>query len=464
MSELLAALRASQVAPDGPRDVPVIAPSLPSEIRQLLDLPDTPAPRPRTRNMRRFDAQGRRLPAGPAPPFSWLNSSRFAPTDARRTRLDPSTSRRNGKLDRLPGVTQFPLKSSLVATCLRHIALHWDYHQHYNQYYLATLPTKIRTILLSYIAVYGPQYGIGHDGLKAVIRPDDAMLDQWSGNDDFERLDLAGALGRSVSFKQLKDIIIPPQSEKEEEESWDVPDYKLAPSINAPLKSLKILSLADPSPTVSWAKLLAFASLIPTVTHLSLANWPTPTLTPNSVTTTMTSRYSKNMQYGGTGFYSHNLDQDWSEAGSILRRLSNAFYSLEWLDIDGCEDWFPALRWDSPDSPGIDWVKQWGKIRRLRMHSSITKPVLDATAKDIMSYRDAIINAKLLEKVIRQKRGWITVEYDEWNKYDGRGAYRSIENLSLEGEFEEVLTDGGNERSFSNRQSGGSGSASSYWD
>jgi hypothetical protein len=69
-----------------------------------------------------------------------------------------------------------------------------------------------------------------------------------------------------------------------------------------------------------------------------------------------------------------------------------------------------------------------------------------------------------LEKVIRQKRGWITVEYDEWNKYDGRGAYRSIENLSLEGEFEEVVTDGGNERSFSNRQSGGSGSASSYWD
>jgi hypothetical protein len=300
-------------------------------------------------------------------------------------------------------------------------------------------------MLLSYIATYGPDEGVGYGGLKAILRPGEVTAGEFSGNEDFERLDLTGALGRSIFFKQLQELLAPAPREGEgEEESWDTQPHTIPKSINAPLRSLKILSLADPPKTISWAKFLAFAASIPTVTHLSLANWPTPSLTPNSITATMTSRYLKNLQYGGTNYYSHTLDQDWSEAASLLRRLSHALYSLEWLDLDGCDDWYPALRWGQPDSPGIDWNSCWGKVSVLRLHSGLDVPVEEASRAQIMRSKTAALNAMQVEKTIRRARGWITVHSDEWERYDGSRMYSGLDKDVLEREYANVK--GGRDR------------------
>jgi hypothetical protein len=300
------------------------------------------------------------------------------------------------------------------------MARKWSFQRDYNRYYLATLPTNVRTILLSYIAAYGPEEGVGYEGLKSIIFPQDGTYDGFCGNDDFERLDLSGSVGRSIFFKQLHELIAPVQTDEDNEESWDAASSTIPQSLTITLHTLRHLSLSNPPSSISWARLLAFAPSIPTVTHLSLANWPTPSLTPNSATTTMSSQYTSNAQYGGTNFYSHTVDSDWSEATSILRRLSNALYSLFYLDLSGCSDWFRALRWNYTDSPGIDWVSRWGSVRTVRMHSLLTPSPSSPTIKrDILRYKNAILNALELEKHVRRKRGWICVETDEWDRYDG---------------------------------------------
>jgi hypothetical protein len=380
-----------------------------------------------------MDAEGRLLPAGPPPPQSWRKPFRYTPAmnAAKRT----GTGRIRGSVDRLPGLSHRPADSSLVATCLRHMARNWGSQCDYNRDYLATLPTSVRTILLSYIAAHGPEEGVGYGGVRAILRPGEEMLDEFSGNNDFERLDITGAIGRSIFFRQLQELLTPLHNDEEDEESWDTQPHTIPKSINAPLRSLKFLSLADPSETISWAKFINFVASIPTVTHLSLANWPTPSLTPNSLTATMTSRYLKNVQYGGTNYYSHTIDQDWSEAASLLRRLSNALYSLEWLDLDGCDDWFPALRWGTPETPGIDWKERWGKVRNLKLHSGVAVPVKDVSRQQVMRYKTAILNAMEVEKIIRRARGWINVEIDEWTRYDESKVFGGLEKTALESEF-----------------------------
>lgn len=55
----------------------------------------------------------------------------------------------------------------------------------------------------------------------------------------------------------------------------------------------------------------------------------------------------------GTNFYS-DLDDDWHEATNILRRFSANTYSLQWLDLEGC-NWLRALSWrlESTQRPPI---------------------------------------------------------------------------------------------------------------
>lgn len=105
-------------------------------------------------------------------------------------------------------------------------------------YNLIDLPTRLRMLLLSEIAVYGPNEGIGYEGLRyLIIRPaiDDADgtdsyasnttdFNPASHNEGFYRLDLSGAIGNSVSFKQLVELVLkpetPPASENEQL-SWE---------------------------------------------------------------------------------------------------------------------------------------------------------------------------------------------------------------------------------------------------
>lgn len=112
-------------------------------------------------------------------------------------------------LDHLPGISRI---SGLVGLCLKKMAMNWEFHRVYDQHYLASLPTPLREALLSFLAVYGPEEGIGYDELSVILSPpnDQEMESEFAGNDDFQRLDLSGSIGRSITFKQLQTILTPP--------------------------------------------------------------------------------------------------------------------------------------------------------------------------------------------------------------------------------------------------------------
>jgi hypothetical protein len=83
VNDLIQSLRRTQVKPHERPTSTVTTPTLPPQIRQLLSQPETPAPRPRARDRRRFDINGRRIPPGPAPPRSWLEGPNNTPIKAR---------------------------------------------------------------------------------------------------------------------------------------------------------------------------------------------------------------------------------------------------------------------------------------------------------------------------------------------------------------------------------------------
>jgi hypothetical protein len=81
------------------------------------------------------------------------------------------------------------------------------------------------------------------------------------------------------------------------------------------------LSLSHPPPTILWRDLLAFTKHTHQITHLSLAYWPRPTLTPNLSTTTVSNQHGPDVAAGGSNIYSA-LDQDLNEPAALLRQLS----------------------------------------------------------------------------------------------------------------------------------------------
>jgi hypothetical protein len=59
--------------------------------------------------------------------------------------------------------------TTLQDMCLRRIASDWEFIHQYERNNLADLPTTLRMQLLSHIAVYGPEDGVGFDGLKHIL-------------------------------------------------------------------------------------------------------------------------------------------------------------------------------------------------------------------------------------------------------------------------------------------------------
>lgn len=474
VNELISSSRKSTLT-SGTQVTTFQTPSLPPQIRHLLSQPELPTPR--VRPSRRIDANGRPLPAGPPPPRSWLQRSRYAP-DSMRTRGDERVY--PSDLHHLPGLKETGGKT-LQDMCMRQMARNWEYLRAYEQNNLAELPTRVRMELLSFIAVDGPDDGVGFEGLKNILLPPDqwpqnteekdtlvatalpdvfqrlskkpeapkdgseSPLQDWdevsstssfdpsSHNENFFRLDLSASIGNSISFKQLASILERP-----------------SPSLSAPLPNLTHLSLSHPSQSASWRGLLAFSKHIPTLTHLSLAYWPAPTLTPNARSAVMSTRFGKDVQYGGTNFYSHTLDNDYREAADVLRRLASRLYSLEYLDLSGCSEWVKALRWTGLENKdpleihneeyvldlgakeavdresitqGIDWATQFLKLTTLKLSSNmILTP--DSTALEIRAFVVNVKEAKATQKVLKwwMSRGnragkWVDVVYDDWTVY-----------------------------------------------
>ncbi|KAI4185806.1 MAG: hypothetical protein L6R41_003892 [Letrouitia leprolyta] len=391
VNDLLQHLRVSQAPPvvstESRSDVnpQTVHPSL----KHILQIPDTPPPRPRP-GMRPFGVHARRRPPGPPPPRSWLADNSYAPSHIKRSQLQHNRdSKQRPNLETLPPLpdTILPEKRTLQHQALLQLAKNWDFHVQYDQYHLATLPVRYKQLLLHYIAKYSPD-GIDLNGLQTLFF-DDSQLSGATGTEGLTYLDLSGSIGRSLTLKDLKLFLTTkitqthtPSSSSVVPETWDSTpsssnDHNNIPTLTPNLPttaifSLTHLSLSHPPPQTSWRALLSLTPHFPTLTHLSLASWPTPSLTPNAKTAYL-STPTGNISYGTSTLYSHTLDQDFSAAAAVLRQLSRRTYCLQFLDLTGCSEWIPALAWRDG---GVEWDGAWGGMRTVMVGQGWVPDVL----------------------------------------------------------------------------------------
>lgn len=322
------------------------------------------------------------------------------------------------------------------------MAHNWEFIKEYEKYNLADLPTRLRVLLLSNIALHGPDEGVGYEALRnlvitpsldspATLTDQTTTVDPGESNDNFHRLDLSGSVGRSVSFKQLIELLQKPTTPDEDDPTTNFTwEESLTHSLSALIPHLTHLSISHPPHTVSWPRLLALAKHLPNLTHLSLAYWPVPSRTPNAKTTIVASKYTRDVQYGGTNLYSHSLDNDFREAADVLRKLAAKLYGLQYLDLSGCIDWLRALRWtgDDANDKGLEWGSQWVKMKTLRIYSGIDLVEASQYAdvvRFIQGHKEALATEKMLawwsgkSAGSKRRKQWIEIEKDDHEHFRG---------------------------------------------
>lgn len=339
---------------------------------------------------------GRRLrrTAGPPPPESWLSGNTSA-DEAEDDELNASEiTRIIYRLERLPG-RKFPAKSSFLHALLKSMAMHWAWHVAYDGQFLGMLPTHIKILLLGYIGYYARDQTLRDlmRGLRPLFENSNALDGDGhdasaDGDSNVTHLDLSGAIGRWMSLKQLSaEVLLPRKSAPAQTgtnsvpQSWeDESEERPNTSIPKPLQilrfsNLQYLSLAHPNPTtVNWNSLLTLLSRLSTITHLSLAHWPVPTITPHALNASIRHPANRSLafSYGGTDSYSA-MENNWAESAGLLRRLSRVTYCLKWLDLEGCGDWIPALNWEGVGPQGEsyptgpEWNGSWRDIEYIRL-------------------------------------------------------------------------------------------------
>lgn len=399
--------------------------TVPPALRQIMNIPETAPPKPKPGTSNRV--RGRR-PPGPAAPQSWLESSRHAPPSAKKSDMGRDTGPRcsttagwrphgSSALSKLCNNSSSGTvsKRSLIHQALKTMAVNWDWLLEYEQLNLATLPVPLKSSLLSYIARYGPDEGIRISTLKLLFLASEELPD-GTGSEEVKQLDFSGLINRDFTVVDLNKYfnrapghvtealqklsaaeLLDPNYRLEtiaskmkhkavvvdswEEELDGSGRLSLSKSLSTSrFPNLTHLSLSHPGAAASWAHLLSFSTRLATLTHLSLAYWPMPSMTPNSKTAAVYGRYAGPVALGGSHFYSA-MDDDWDEAANILRRFSNNTYCLKWLDLQGCNDWLPALTANAPSSKewmfdvdgmpppdthtgstGPDWRGSWSQI------------------------------------------------------------------------------------------------------
>lgn len=331
-------------------------------IRNVLALPQPPAPRPRT--VQRVGGRRIRRTPGPAAPSSWLvnNSTDESSRDEDLFLAENVADGGRLRLDRLPGIV-LPPQQSLQHTVLKNMALNWDWHLICDHVYLSELPTRVKMILLSYIGSYTnhPSMQVGMSGLKPLFMDvdEDGVVD---AHPDVTRLDLSCALGRWFSLKRFKSELAssnqPATESPEVPLSWDQeplhnPPFVASPIISQPsrFKNLTYLSLANPTPNgANWNSLIKLMTSLSTLTHLSLAYWPPPT------TSSASPASLPNVVPLSASSSTKASSFDRNEAASVLRRLCKTTYCLKWLDLEGCSEWISAL---APNAEGEDTSSQF---------------------------------------------------------------------------------------------------------
>ena len=362
VNDLLQQLRidqASSAASTEPR--PDVNPqTVHPSLKHILQIPETPPPRPRP-GSRAMATHGRRRPPGPPPPPSWLETSIQTPVRSSQSHSSISQQRPSlEKLCTLPGL-HLPHPASLRHRALVSIARNWQFHLHYDRYYLPLLPIRYKELLLTYIAAYSPN-GVTAQGISLLFA-NDSIIEDATGTDGLTRLDLSVSIGRSTYLKDLKSFIAttfptPTKTADTTPESWDIPTSLSPPPTNC---TLTHLSLSYPPPSISWRFLLHLSPHLNTLTHLSLSHWPAPTLTPNS-TTAYLSTPRGDIDYGDHNLYSLSLDNDFSAPANVLRLLSRDTYCLQYLDLTGCAFWLAALGYRDDKGAGIDWAGAWSGV------------------------------------------------------------------------------------------------------
>jgi hypothetical protein len=440
-------LRIEEARRSLPRPPPLA--SVHPSLRNLLDVPETPQPSPRT-GMRPAGPPQRRPVPGPATPPSWqLLGSRHAhqTKDSQYSIILHNTSQRFGhERILLPGA-KYPAAGSLLDAVLRKLAENWPWHLQFDHYYLASIPIHLKEALLSYIATHASETSLGtaNSTLRVLfpdgkdIAPENETYRRFGDSGaEVARLDLGRALGTwlKTTSSLKKELIWPsaPRGSKgssvdvkaekslsELPESWDDADGVIEDgvgpsSLPTPLQELpamrfsKLLHLSlalSPSkaPSISaasWSSLLSITSHLSTLQSLSLAFWPCPTLTPHAAAVSATlqnpvSRTLPSISYGGTDMYTES-ESSWREAAGILRKLSRHLYCLRWLDLTGCGAWFEALSWSDTEMPhhnlvseasysaiGPDWNGSWRNIDYLALRVGWTPTSPDDSEQSSVS-------------------------------------------------------------------------------
>ncbi|KAI4250588.1 MAG: hypothetical protein L6R40_000188 [Gallowayella cf. fulva] len=412
VNDLLQQLRIGQASSAAPTESrsdenpQTVHPSL----KHIFQIPETLPLRPRP-GMRPA-MQGRRRPAGPAPPRSWLECSNQAPTRWRRTSLlqRGHESQQRPELEKLGTIPNIclPSRQSLQHQTLGLLAKNWEFHSHYDQYYLPLLPIRSKQLLLTYIAAYSPN-GINAHGLS-ILFADESIIEGAIGTEGLTHLDLSVSIGRCLSLKDLKQFITtifpaPTSTDSFTPDSWDLPT-SMSPT---PTCTLTHLSLSYPPPSISWRHLLQLSPHLNTLTHLSLSHWPSPTLTPNSATAYRSSP-TGDIFYGDHDVYSASIDNDFSGAANVLRQLSRDTYCLLWLDLSGCTSWLPSLAWRRDG--GVDWDGPWTSVQTVVVAQGWIPRCLElessrASWRDVLHYRG---ENSVRKKECGQLKAWADAE------------------------------------------------------
>jgi hypothetical protein len=413
VNELISHLRQTQSDHDSAHQsqrTPQAA-SVPPAVRNILSIPEPMPPDPRQRPAgARRPLLGRRIP-GPLPPRSWLVTSSHAPAQLKEDMATLRASIRSKQGVNLPG-GYFPPERSLQHIILKSMASNLDWHIEYDSIYLTRLPVRLKQTLLSYIGIYGcteaerssennlmrraRRLPVAEHTLQYLFGEDPELsteLDVQDESQEVTGLDLAGLLGYASSTKNLFKTLskservsksdAAQQKPDETPDSWDLAavdqrlllaltDSRLDKPIAGPRfmnlarLSLSLSGVADPlrlGPT--WRDLLALAPHLSRLSFLSLAYWPTPTLTPHAAKTysilkNPISASIPGVSYGGSNMYT-SMDGEWAEAAGLLRRLSRELYCLQWLDLTGCGEWFNALLVDG----SAEWNQAWRGVEYL---------------------------------------------------------------------------------------------------
>lgn len=372
-----------------------------------------------------FESARLRLPpptrrtAGPPAPRSWLDpvtyrSNALVIEGDFDNAVPPST--RRPALGTFPDI-KLPDRRSLVHHTLKGLAADLDWHIEYDHEYLSELPTKLKPLLLSYIATYS-QNGSPIIALRLLF--DDIHTND---SDTLTHLDLGGALGRALSLKQLTQYwtrrprdtsnhhspvpVLPDSWDEDTPDTHSAPySVSLTPTPTLRFPALTHLSLSHASSSTSWTELLHFSRHLTNLTFLSLAFWPAPSLPGTAAS--FSSSSSINPTTTATA-----SDDAATDAAHLLSHLARTTPSLRILDLTGCQSWWRALRTTTPlgtplprthkprgalaharavafdQTPtqpgaapatiGVDWSTAWPRLATLLLRQNTLPPDIHAT-------------------------------------------------------------------------------------